>query len=39
MKVSAYGVRQGASSPHIKFWDPNGGRKLRFGTLVGIYRY
>jgi len=42
-KVSAYGVRQGANSPHIKFWDTlfisvtNGGGKLKFGKFVGIY--
>ena len=42
--VSAYGVH-GASSLHIKFWDTlfisvtNGARKLKFGTLVGIYAY
>jgi len=44
-KVSAYGVRQGADSPHIKFLDTlfisvtNGAGKLKFGTLVGIYTY
>ena len=41
-KVSAYEVRQGASSPHIKFWDTlfiseiNRARKLKVGTLVVI---
>ena len=41
-KVSTYGVWQGASSPHIKFWDilfiseTNRARKLQFGTLVSI---
>ena len=40
-----YGVRQSAGSPHIKFWDTlfisetNRARKLKFGTLVGIYAY
>jgi len=43
--VSVYGVRQGASIPHIKFWDilfiskTNKGKKLKFGILVGIYAY
>ena len=41
----AYEVRQGASSPHIKFWDTlfiseiNRARKLKVGTLVVIYAY
>ena len=45
IKVSAYEVRQGASSPHIKFWDTlfiseiNRARKLNVGTLVVIYAY
>ena len=42
-----YEVRQGASSPQIKFWDTlfiseiNRSRKLKVGTLVVIcvYRY
>ena len=44
-KSSGCGVCQGASSPHIKFWDPlfisetDRARKLQFGTLVGIYEY
>ena len=45
IQVSAYGVRQEASSPHITFWDPlvisetNRARKLKFGVLVGVYEY
>ena len=44
-KVSVYGVRLGASSPHIKFWHTlsisgtNRARKFKFGKLVGICRY
>jgi len=43
-KVSVYGVRLGASSPHIKFWHTlfisgtNRARKFKFGKLVGICR-
>jgi len=35
----------GDQQPHILFWDPlyiseiNRARKLKFGTLVGIYKY
>jgi len=45
LKSSSVRVLQGASSPHIKFWDTlfisetNRARKLKFGTLVDIYEY
>jgi len=45
VKVSAYGVWQGDSSLHIKFWDTLfvsetiRARKLKFGMLVGICMY
>jgi len=45
LKGPQNGVRQRASSLHIKFWDSlfisetNRASKLKFGTLVGIYEY
>ena len=44
VKVCPLGVSE-ISSCQFLFWDPlhisitNGGRKLKFGTLVGIYAY
>jgi len=39
--ISAYGVRQGASSPTLNFGTASlsRNRKLKVGILVGIYEY
>ena len=45
IKVSAYGYGRGIVAPHQFFWDTLSisesirARKLKFGTLVGIYAY
>jgi len=45
VRQEASSLRQEASSLHIKFWDTlfitetNRARKLKFGTLKGIYAY
>jgi len=44
-KFVRYGASEEISSSQFLFWDPlhisvtNGARKLKFGTLVGIYAY